>query len=365
MQIPFVNLKKQSKLEKNIIIKSVKKVLKKSSFILGGDNRILETKIEKYTKAKYCALLNSGTDALTLALHVVGVKRGDEVITCSNSFIASAAAIVHLGAKPIFIDVKDDQNMDPKLIEKKITKKTKAIMPVHLTGRVCDMTPIIRIAKKYNLKIVEDAAQSFGSKYKEKFSGTFGDIGCISLHPLKNFNGVGDGGLILTNSKKYYERIVSLRNHGIKDRNFVDEFGYVSRYDSLKAAILINRFRNLKKIISNRRKNAKLYQKLLNTKKIFIPVETKNEFNTYHTFVIQVENREKLIDYLKRKKISTAIHYPIPIHMQKAYKRINNSKVYLPKTMAQSKRILSLPINDYLSKREIIYISKNINKFYN
>jgi dTDP-4-amino-4,6-dideoxygalactose transaminase len=365
MQIPFVNLKKQSELEKNIIIKSVKKVLKKSSFILGDDNRILEKKIEKYTKAKYCALLNSGTDALTLALHVVGVKRGDEVITCSNSFIASAAAIVHLGAKPIFIDVKDDQNMDPKLIEKKITKKTKAIMPVHLTGRVCDMTPIIRIAKKYNLKIVEDAAQSFGSKYKEKFSGTFGDIGCISLHPLKNFNGVGDGGLILTNSKKYYERIVSLRNHGIKDRNFVDEFGYVSRYDSLKAAILINRFRSLKKIINNRRKNAKLYQKLLNTKKIFIPVETKNEFNTYHTFVIQVENREKLIDYLKRKKISTAIHYPIPIHMQKAYKRINNFKVYLPKTMAQSKRILSLPINDYLSKREIIYISKNINKFYN
>lgn len=364
MQIPFVNLKKQSELEKNIIIKSVKKILKKGSFVLGDENRILETKIEKYTKAKYCALLNSGTDALTLALHVVGVKRGDEVITCSNSFIASAAAIVHLGAKPVFVDVRSDQNIEPKLIEAKITKKTKAIMPVHLTGRVCDMTPIIRIAKKYNLKIVEDAAQSFGSKYKKKFSGTFGDIGCISLHPLKNLNGVGDGGLILTNSKNYYERIVSLKNHGIKDRNFVDEFGYVSRYDSLKAAILIDRFRSLKEIISNRRKNAKLYQKLLNTKKIFIPEETKNEFNTYHTFVIQVENREKLIDYLKRKKISTAIHYPLPIHLQKAFKKINKKKQYLPNTMDQSKKILSLPVHQYLKKNEIRYISQAINRFY-
>ena len=365
MQIPFVNLKKQSELEKNIIIKSVKKVLNKSNFILGDANRILETKIQKYTKAKYCSLLNSGTDALTLALHVVGVKKGDEVITCSNSFIASAAAIVHLGAKPIFIDIKDDQNMDPKLIEKKITKKTKAIMPVHLTGRMCDMPSIMKIAKKYKLKVIEDAAQAFGSKYKNKMAGTYGNIGCISLHPLKNFNGVGDGGLILTNSKSYYQRVCNLRNHGIRNRNYVDEFGYVSRYDTLKANILITRFKKIKNIINKRRNNAKLYYKYLDKKKIFIPLETKQEFNTYHTFIIQVKNRKKLINFLKTKKIATAIHYPIPIHMQKAYKRMYNSKVYLPKTMKQSKTILSLPINDYLNKKEIIYISKNINKFYN
>ena len=175
---------------------------------------------------------------MTLALHVAGIKKNDEVITCSNSFIASAAVIVHLGAKPIFIDVKKDQNMNPKLIEDKITKKTKAIMPVHLTGRVCDMTSIMKIAKKYNLKVIEDAAQSFGSKYKSKYAGTFGDIGCFSLHPLKNLNGVGDGGLIITNNKQYYERITNLRNHGIRDRNHVDEFGYVSRLVDLSKLIL-------------------------------------------------------------------------------------------------------------------------------
>mgnify|MGYP001357634418 CR=1 FL=1 len=365
MIIPFVNLKKQSKYENQEILRAVRDTLKSSNFILGNENHKLEKKILKYKKSKYCALLNSGTDALTLGLHILGIKRGDEVITCSNSFIASAAAIVHVGAKPIFVDVKDDQNMDPKLIEKKITKKTKAIMPVHLTGRMCDMPSIMKIAKKYKLKVIEDAAQAFGSKYNNKMAGTYGDIGCISLHPLKNFNGVGDGGLILTNSKSYFERVCSLRNHGIKNRNFVNEFGYVSRYDTLKANILMTRFKKIQNIIKKRRNNAKLYFKYLNKKNIFIPLESKREFNTYHTFVIQVKNREKLIDFLKNKNISTAIHYPIPIHTQKAFKKMYNYKINLPKTMAQSKKILSLPINDYLSEKEIMYISESINKFYN
>ena len=246
MKINFVDLKKQASLEKKTIINTVKKTLISANFILGDENRKLEKIITKYTGAKYCALLNSGTDALTLALHVVGVKRGDEVITVSNSFIASVASIAHLGAKPVFVDVKSDQNINPKLIEEKITKKTKCIMPVHLTGRVCDMPAILKIAKKYKLKVIEDSAQSFGSKYNNKMSGTFGDIGCVSLHPLMNFNGIGDGGLILTNSKFFYKKIASLSNHGIKNRNFVDDFGYVSRYDTLKAALLVERFKNLK-----------------------------------------------------------------------------------------------------------------------
>ena len=364
MQIPFVNLKKQSELEKNTIINSVKKILKKSNFILDNVNELAEKKIANYSRSKYCALLNSGTDALTLALHVAGIKKNDEVITCSNSFIASAAVIVHLGAKPIFIDVKKDQNMNPKLIEDKITKKTKAIMPVHLTGRVCDMTSIMKIAKKYNLKVIEDAAQSFGSKYKSKYAGTFGDIGCFSLHPLKNLNGVGDGGLIITNNKQYYERITNLRNHGIRDRNHVDEFGYVSRYDTLKASILMNRLKNLNSIISKRRKNAKLYKKLINNPNVILPDETKFEYNTYHTFIIQVKKRSKLIEYLNRNGISTAIHYPIPIHLQKAYKKKFKKKLYLPNTIKQSKEILSLPINQFLKYQEIKYISEKINNFY-
>ncbi len=364
MIIPFVNLKKQSRLEKKTILKAVKQTLKYSNFILGDSNINLEKKISHFKKSKYCALLNSGTDALTLGLHVLGIKRGDEVITCSNSFIASAASIVHLGAKPIFVDVKDDQNINPNLIEAKITKKTKAIMPVHLTGRVCDMSAVIKIARKYKLKVIEDAAQSFGSKFNGKMAGTFGDIGCISLHPLKNFNGVGDGGFVLTNSLSYYKRICSLRNHGIKDRNFVDEFGYVSRYDTLKTNILLTRLKNIKNIISKRRNNAKLYFKYIDKKNVYIPPETTNEFNTYHTFVIQVKKREQLIKFLRKKNISTAIHYPIPIHLQKAFKRIYNSKIHLPKTIKQSKEILSLPINEHLTKKEIKFISESINKFY-
>ena len=364
MKINFVNLKKQSALEKKIIIKCANKLIKKSNFILGDENQRLEKMIQKYTKSKYCALLNSGTDALTLALHVTGVKRNDEVITNSNSFIASAASIVHLGAKPVFADVRPDQNIDPNKIEEKITKKTKCIMPIHLTGRVCDMPSILKIAKKYNLKVIEDSAQSFASKFNKKMAGTFGDIGCVSLHPLKNFNGIGDGGFVLTNSKFYYNKIVSLRNHGIRERNFVDEFGYVSRFDTLKASILIERFRSLNSIIKKRRKNAKLYEDLLNPENVFIPKETINEFNTYHTFVVQVKNREKLIDYLKKKNISTAIHYPIPIHLQKAFKKINKRKLYLPNTVKQSKEILSLPINQFLEIKEIKYISNSINNFY-
>ena len=364
MQIPFVNLKKQSELEKKVILKSVNKVLKKSNFILDNVNDVLEKKIARYTNSKYCALLNSGTDALTLALYVAGIKRNDEVITCSNSFIASAAAIVHLGAKVTFVDVKDDQNMNPKLIESKITKKTKAIMPVHLTGRICDMTAIMKIAKKYNLKIIEDAAQSFGSKYKNKHAGTFGDIGCFSLHPLKNLNGIGDGGLIITNNKEYYERIRSLRNHGIRDRNEVDEFGYVSRYDSLKATILMDRLKNLKLVIKKRRQNAKIYMKLINNPNVFIPDETKSEFNTYHTFVVQVKKRTGLMKYLKKNGISTAIHYPIPIHLQKAFTNKNIQKLNLPNTMRQSKEILSLPVNQFMTNKELQYISKKINYFY-
>ena len=364
MLIPFVNLKKQSELEKKVIISSVKKVLKKSNFILDKINELLEKKIAKYSKSKYCALLNSGTDALTLALHVAGVKRNDEVITCSNSFIASASSIVHLGAKPIFVDVKRDQNIDPKLIEAKITKKTKAIMPVHLTGRVCDMPAIMKIARKYKLKVIEDAAQSFGSKYKNKHAGTFGDIGCFSLHPLKNLNGIGDGGLIITNNREYYKRISSLRNHGIRDRNNVDEFGYVSRYDSLKASILMNRLKNLKFIINQRRKNAKIYKKLINNPNVFMPDEKKFEFNTYHTFIVQVKRRSKLIKYLKKNGISTAIHYPTPIHLQKAFLKNNKTKLNLPNTIIQSKEILSLPINQFMTYKELKYISKKVNNFY-
>ena len=364
MKIPYINLSKQYQIERKKLLSVINKVLKSGQFVGGDEITKFEKNITKLLKVKYCVALNSGTDALTLGLHALGVRKNDEVITTANSFIASTAVIVHLGAKPVFVDVKPDQLIDPHLIEKSITKKTKAIMVVHLTGRVCDMSKINEISQKYNIPIIEDAAQSIGSKYKNKYAGSFGKIGCFSAHPLKNLNAVGDSGYLTTNSSKIAEFLKDVRNHGMTDRNKVKNFGYVSRMDNLQAAILNFRLKYLKKIIKKRRENAKIYFKYLNKKFIFIPKENKKEFNTYHTFVVQVNNRNLLQKYLKKKGIGTAIHYPIPIHMQPAFKKLNYKINKLPKTERQSKKIITLPIHQYLKNSDIKKICNEINNFY-
>ena len=364
MKIPYVNLKKQYLEEKNQLISKIKKILNSGEYVGGDEVKKFENKVSNLLNVKYCIALNSGTDALTLGLHALGVRRGDEVITTSNSFIASTAVIVHLGAKPVFVDVKKDQNIDPGLIEKAITNKTKVIMPVHLTGRVCDMERILKIAKKYNLEVIEDAAQAVGSKYAGRFSGTFGTIGCFSAHPLKNLNAIGDSGYLTTNSSKIARLIIKLRNHGMTNRNIIKNFGYVSRMDNLQAGILNFRLGKLKSVIKRRRRNVKIYLKNLNKKYVYIPKETKQEFNTYHTFVVQVSKRNNLKKYLKRRGIETAIHYPTPIHLQPAYKKLKFKKIFLPETLKQSKKIITLPINQFLKQEEIKKICKLINSFY-
>ena len=365
--IPYVNLKKQYAEERKELLKIIDKTLASGLWVGGNEVEKFEKKIQQITNSKYCIALNSGTDALTLGLHLLNIKKGDEVITAPNSFIASTAVIIHLGAKPIFVDVKDDQNIDERKIEKLITKKTKAIMPIHLTGRVCTMNKILKISKKYKIPIIEDCAQSILSKFNNKHAGTWGDVGCFSTHPLKNLNATGDGGFVITNNKNIYSKMKNLRSHGMEsNRDNVEEFGYVSRMDNIQAVILNYRIKNLKKIIKKRRKNVKLYLSNLNLNKIFFPLEKKEEFNTYHTFVIQVEKRDELKLYLKNHGILSTIHYPIPIHKQKSYLSLNTkyNECY-PNTEKQAKRILSLPINQYLTEKEIVKISKLINKFYN
>ena len=365
MKIPYVNIQKQYKSEKKQLLKIIDNVLISGKWVGGSEVDKFENNISKICKTKYCVSLNSGTDALTLALHLLGVKRGDEVITPPNSFIASTAVIVHLGAKPIFVDVKNDQSIDEKKIEEKITNKTKAIMPVHLTGRMCAMDKIINISKKYKIPVIEDCAQSIMSKYKNKMSGAWGDVGCFSAHPLKNLNAIGDAGYLTTNNKNIYDKIKNLRTHGMEEsRDNVKNFGYVSRMDHLQAAVLNFRLNNLKKVINLRRKNADIYLENLNLEKIYFPIEKKDEFNTYHTFVIQVDDRDKLKKYLKKKGVETAIHYPMPIHLQTASKFLGYKKGSFPETEKQSKHILTLPINQYLTKNEILYICKTINNFY-
>ena len=327
----------------------------------------LESSLAKYCGKKYAVAMNSGTDAITIALHLCGIKKKDEIITHANSFIATTASIVHLGAIPKFVDINYDQTIDHSLIQKKINNKTKGILVAHLNGKMNDMKQIKKIAKKNKLFLIEDCAQAIGSSIYGKKSGQWGDVGCFSTHPLKNFNACGDGGFIVTNNKSIYQKAKILINHGQESRGNYKFFAHVSRMDAIQAAILNFRLKTLNQVIRKRRENANLYFKELKKNEYVnfdIDNKKKKEFSTFHLFVIRCKHREKLIKYLKIKKIETGIHYPIPIHKQKAYKNFSNEMPYLKVTESISKQILSLPINEYLTRKQIIFICKKINQFY-
>jgi|TARA_B100001059_G_C17771455_1_gene548710 dTDP-4-amino-4,6-dideoxygalactose transaminase len=364
MKIPYVNLPLQWKNEKKRLMKIIEKTLSKGEYVnpYSLETKIFEKKVSKLCGTKYAVALSSGTDALTLGLYLLGVKKGDEVITPPNSFISSTSVITHIGAKPVFVDVLDDQNINPDLIESAITKKTKAIMPVHLTGRICEMKKIKSISEKYNIPIIEDAAQSIGSKYYGKPAGSFGQIGCFSTHPLKNLNAIGDGGFLTTNDKNIFNKAKTFSNHGLANRNLVKHFSFLSRMDVIQSAVLNFRLQNLKYIISARRKNAEFYLKNLNRARYFFKNEKPYEFNTYHTFVIQTKDRDKVANYLKKNNIGTAIHYPIPLHLQPAAKYLGYKKGDFPKTEKQSKEILTIPIHQYLTKKELRKVVDTLNK---
>ena len=362
-KIPYVNLQEQWLEERDELLPIMDRVFASAQFVGGEELDKFEENIAKLCGTKYACALNSGTDALMLALVMSGVRKGDEVITPPNSFIASTAAIVHIGAIPVFVDVLPDQNIDPSKIENVITKKTKAIMPVHLTGRMCDMNPIMAIAKKHDLLVIEDAAQSVGSQYKGKSSGSIGDVGCFSTHPLKNLNAYGDGGFLTTNDEIIYNKSMSYRNHGMTKRNIVDHFGSVTRMDNLQASILNYRLDKLEEVTQKRRINAKSYIDGINNKNLFIPAEKNSEYNVYHTFVLQSKYRDELKEYLSKNEIDTAIHYPVPIHLQPAAKKLGYKVGDFPVTEKQSKEILTLPVNQYLEKIELERIISVINQF--
>ncbi len=362
VKVPYVDLSQQYLEDRQSYIKIFDSVCKSGSFVGGAFIKKLENKISKILDTKYCLTLNSGTDSLVLSLYALGIRKNDEVITVPNSFIATVSAIMHIGAKPIFVDVNEDQNIDVSKIEAKITKKTKLILPVHLTGRVSNMSDVMKIANKYKLHVIEDAAQSFLSKVDDKYAGTFGNIGCFSLHPLKNFNAFGDSGFIVTNNRKIYEKIKLLRNHGLNEKNDLKEFGYVSRMDNIQAALVLQNFKRINNIIKIRRRNANFFCKYL-TKKILINYEKLNQYNTYHTFVIQVKDRLKLQKYLLTKGIETKIHYPYLINYMKTFTK-NNFNKDTPNALFQKDRILSLPIHQYLSQKQLQYTVKIINSYY-
>jgi dTDP-4-amino-4,6-dideoxygalactose transaminase len=364
LDIPYVNLRAQYVEEKDEIHAAVDRVFSKGDFILGEAVAEFETRLAARYGFGHVVALNSGTDALMLGLLALGVGRGDEVITQSNSFVASAASIAHLGAKPVFVDVKPDQCLDPAKIEAAITPKTKAIMPVHLTGRICDMPAIREIADRHGLKIVEDAAQSIGSTLLDRPSGAWGDAAAFSLHPLKNLNAAGDAGFLSTPHADVAERVKRLGHHGQSDRNTVIEWGINSRLDTLQAAFLLLRLDRLDHVIARRRANAALYRRLLDTKHVFSPPCRQEEFNSFHTFVVQVDRRDALREHLHASGIGSTIHYPIPIHLQPAAAKLGCKPGDLPVTETQAQRILSLPIHQFLTEAEIERVADTVNGFF-
>ena len=363
-KVPYVNLPAQYAREKDEILACVDAVFSRGEFVGGGAVERFESEAAEFMGVKHAVGLNSGTDALIFALRLLDIGPGDEVITPPNSFVASTACIAATGATPVFADVQPDQNIDPTAVEAAITPRTKAIMPVHLTGRIADMNRIMAIAEKHRLFVIEDAAQAIGSTYDGKMSGTFGDIGCFSLHPLKNLNAAGDGGLLVTNDAQKARRAKLLRNHGLVDRNRVEEWGTVSRLDTLQAEIASLRLRRLPDVIARRRHNANLYRDLLAEAPVFMPPCRNIEFNTFHTFVVQVDRRDELQKYLTDRGIGTAIHYPIPIHLQDAARPLGHKPGDFPATETQADRILTLPVHDNLSDEDIAYVCEHVRAFY-
>ena len=364
MTIEIIDLKKRFQEERHEILKCINRVLKRGNFILTPEVQNFEQSVCKFTGSKYCLGVNSGTDALMMSLWSSGISRGDEVITSPISFIASVNSIIHIGARPVFVDVDDDLNINPDLIESVISKKTKAIMPVHWTGRVCKMDKILKIAKKYNLIVIEDAAQSMGAYYKRRHAGTFGKISAFSTHPLKNLNSLGDGGFIITNEKKLYDKIKLYRNHGLKGRDNVEIIGVNSRLDSLHAEVLNFRLKRLKKIISRRLKNINLYRKLIASKKVNITKDEKNENNAYVMFITLCEERDKLQKYLNKFNIQSLVYYKTPLHLHTATKFLGYKKGSFPNAEKCAQKVLSFPHHQYLKRKEIEFVAKKINNFY-
>lgn len=364
-QIPFVNLKRQHAGIKSELLTAISEVIDDATFILGNQVAEFERQFAQLCGVRYAVGVNSGTDALILALKALGIGAGDEVITAPNSFVASATCIRILGAKPVFVDVGDDYNIASSKIAAAITPKTKAIIPVHLTGRPCNMQPILDIAKEKGIAVVEDAAQAVLAEYQGQRVGSFGTLGCFSLHPLKNLNACGDAGVIVTNDSELYDQLKIMRNIGLRTRDDCVMWSHNSRLDTLQAAILLVKLRYLQEWTQQRRQNAHYYQtQLAAIPEIQIPTEQEWEKCVYHTFVIQAERRDQLRQFLSDRGIGTAIHYPVPIHLSTAGKELGYPAGSFPITEMQASRILSLPIYPGLNVEELDQVCQNIKLFY-
>lgn len=357
------DFKKEYAANKRAVSAAIKNCLESGWYILGEEGKQFEQEFANYIGTKYCIGVANGLEALQISLMALGIGQGDEVITVSNSAVATTLAITNTGAIPVFVDVDEFYHIDISGVEEKITSKTKAIIPVHLFGQPVAIKELVALAEKHGLQIIEDACQAHGASCQSQKAGSFGIFGCFSFYPTKNLGAYGDGGAITTNSQELHEKCLALRNYGQSNRYEHDIIGLNSRLDEVQAAILRAKLPKLDKMLKKRNSIARLYKKQLSDiPQITLPRTRKNNFHSFHLFVIQAEKRDELLDFLKSNDVQTLIHYPIPIHKQKCYQAFNN--ISLPKTEEFSKSILSLPIHPFMKKDAAITVVDLIKKFY-
>jgi len=361
MKIDFANLQYQYQLYKTEIDVAMQAVLDKSNYIMGDEVRELETSLEEFTGAKFAITCSSGTDALILAMMALDIQPGDEIITTPFTFIATAETIAFLKATPVFVDIDEQTyNIDASKIEEKITSKTKAIIPVSLYGQPADMDAIQTIADKHNLKVIVDGAQSFGSTYKGKTDSSLGDISCTSFFPAKPLGCFGDGGAVFTNNEALANKMKSLRIHGQSKRYHHKYIGMGGRMDTLQCAIVNVKLKHYEKDLSLRQEVAQKYTNALQNKDLVLPFVDSNATSAWAQYSVRVKNRDEVQAELKEKGIRTAVHYPMPLHLQEAFKYLGYKQGDFPISEQVSQEIMSLPMNPYVSDDEIEYVVGNL-----
>jgi dTDP-4-amino-4,6-dideoxygalactose transaminase len=365
MQVPILDLKTQYAGYKADVLESISKVCESQTFALGPAVAEFEEKIAAYCNCKYALGVSSGTDALLASLMALGIRPGDEVITTPFTFFATAGSVARVGATPVFVDIDPNSwNIDPKLIEGRITNKTRAIIPVHLFGQVAQMKPIAKIVRRYDLFVIEDAAQAMGATQDGIKCGNFADLACFSFYPTKNLGGFGDGGLITTNKDTLAERVGILRNHGQDPTYFYKVIGGNFRLDSLQAAILTIKLKYLDTWNEKRRQNAALYDKLLAGSPVKCPKIDANNVSIYHQYTIAAPERDRLQKFLADHKIGSSIFYPKPLHLQQCFKHLGYKQGDLPVAERACNEVLSLPVYPELGPDQIEYVAQTVRRFY-
>lgn len=364
MAIPLVDLKAQYATIKDEINEAIDEVLESQWFILGPNVGELEGRIADYCDVKYAVGVASGSDALLLSLMAINIGRGDEVITSPFTFFATAGSVSRLGAKPVFVDIDPGTyNIDPQLVEERITDKTKAIIPVHLYGQCADMDPILEIAGKHDLCVIEDAAQAIGARYKGRKAGSMGDLGCLSFFPTKNLGGCGDGGMILTDDEEMAEKLKILRAHGSSPKYYHAVVGCNSRLDAIQAAVLLAKLKHLDRWNERRRQNAGTYDSLFSEMDVVTPYVEDLNYHIYNQYVIRVEDRDELRAFLKEKGIGAEIYYPVPLHLQECYSELEYRAGDMPVSEEASQQVLALPIYAELTQEQQGQVAEIIGGF--